>query len=138
MIKLTYTKLELIAETSHGHVSNVKLFDYLDQARKDWYQYCILFGVEAVVVHISVDYKKEVFHNNKLSIRTWLERVGNSSFTIRQTIVNELDLLVVSAEVVLATINRQTREKITVPDEVRFLLNKDSVLDYKKLNSSTC
>lgn len=135
---MTYTTLELIAETKTGHVSNVKLFDYLDQARKDWYHFCILYGVEAVIVHTSVDYKKEVFHNTKLSIRTSLEKVGNSSFTIKQTMVNDQGVLVVAAEVVLAVINRQTREKTIVPDEVRVLLYKDSLLDFQKSNSSTC
>jgi acyl-CoA thioesterase FadM len=86
---LTYSELHLVAESSHGHVSNVKLFDYLDQARKEWYYYCILIGVEAMVVHISTDYKKEVFHNDKLFIRTWIDCVGNTSFTIKQTIVND-------------------------------------------------
>jgi hypothetical protein len=56
-------RLNIVAETNRGHVNNVKLVDYLDEARKDWYHYCILLGVEAVVVHIGTDFKKEVFNN---------------------------------------------------------------------------
>lgn len=128
---MTYSDLQIMSKSSHGHVSNVKLFDYLDQARKEWYYFCILIGVEAVVVHISTDYNKEVFDGERLFIRTWISRIGNTSFTLSQTMVNDRNELVVSAEVVLTTINRQTREKITVPEEVRSLLDKDSVLDYK-------
>lgn len=132
---MTYSEFKIIAESSHGHVSNVKLFEYLDQARKEWYYFCILIGVEAVVVHISTDYKREVFDDERLYIRTWISRIGNTSFTLRQTIVNEGNELVVSAEVVLTTINRQTREKMIVPHDFRSLLDKDSVLDYKHLVS---
>lgn len=137
---MTYSELHVVAESSKGHVNNVKLLEYLDQARKEWYHYCIMNGVEGVVVHISANYKKEVLHNNKLFIRTWIERVGNTSFTLKQTMVNHQDELVVSAEVVHATINRQTRQKTPVPDGVRSLLTKDSRLDVnsnKKVNKTT-
>lgn len=134
---MTYTELELIAESSHGHVSNVKLYDYLDQARKEWYHYCILLGVEGVAVHISVDFKKEVFKGDKLFITTSLERVGNTSFTLLQKIIREQKELVVSAEAVLTAINRQSREKTRVPDEIRSLLIYEAVLDHKELISNT-
>jgi thioesterase-3 len=127
--RLAYSELTIVAESNRGHVNNVKLADYLDQARKDWYHYCILLGVEAVVVHIGVDYKKEVFNNEKLMIHTCIERVGNTSFTLQQTILNNQKELMVSAEVVLTTINRQTRGKVTVPDEVRKLLRTNAVLN---------
>lgn len=125
---MTYSELELIAETSHGHVSNVKLFDYFDQGRKEWYRFCAELGVEAVAVHISVDYKKEVFNNDILIVRTWLERVGNTSFTLLQKMENKQGNLVASAQVVLTTINVQTRVKTAVPQGVRSLLYQNAEL----------
>lgn len=126
---MAYTEMEIIAESSKFHVSNVQMYQYLDEARKDWYHYCISVGVEAVLVHISADFKKEIFNQDQLQIRTWLERIGNTSFTLKQTVMNQGDDLIVSAEVVLATIDRQKRTKVTVPGEVRSLLHEDSVLD---------
>jgi thioesterase III len=125
---LTYSELEVIAETSKGHVSNVKLFDYFDQARNNWYRFCAELGVEAVAVHISVDYKKEVFNKDILVVRTWLERVGNTSFTLMQKMESKQGILVASAQVVLTTINRQTRVKTAVPQGVRSLLYQDAEL----------
>ncbi|MCM3764378.1 thioesterase family protein [Neobacillus niacini] len=125
---MTYSELELVAKTSKGHVSNVKLFDYFDQARMEWYRFCIDQGVEAVAVHISVDYKKEVFNNDSLIVRSWLERVGNTSFTLMQRMENTLGNQIASAEVVLTTINRQTRIKTAVPQAVRDLLHQDAEL----------
>lgn len=134
---MTFTEMEVIAESRHGHVSNVKLYEYLDQARKDWYHYCSLLGVEAVAVHISVDYKKEVFQDDRLFITTTLERVGNTSFTLLQKIIRDDESLVVSAQAVLTTIDRNTRGKVSVPDEVRSLLKKDTRLDEKALIAAT-
>ncbi|MEH7304153.1 acyl-CoA thioesterase [Neobacillus drentensis] len=126
---MAYSEMNMIAETSGGHVNNVKLIDYLDQARHAWYLYCILLGVEAVVVHIGADYKKEVLNNEKLLVRTCLEHVGNTSFILKQTILKDGKELAVSGEVILTTINRETRRKVTVPDEVRMLLKNDTVLN---------
>lgn len=128
--------MEIVAETGKAHVNNVALFGYLDQAREIWYRYSILNGVESVVVHAGVSYKKEVFDQNKLRIRTSLERIGNTSYTLKQDIVNHLNELVVSAEVVLTTINRQTRMKVVVPTAIRDLIDKDSVLDLNQIKEN--
>lgn len=132
--RLAYSELNIITETNGGHVNNVKLIDYLDQARKVWYQYCILLGVEAVVVHLGADFKKEVFNHEKLLVRTGLERVGNTSFTLMQSILKDGKELVMSAEVILTTINRETRRKVTIPDDVRMMLKIDSVLNDEYLS----
>jgi acyl-CoA thioesterase FadM len=68
-----------------------------------------------------------------LLVHTWLERVGNTSFTLKQTILNGREELVVSAEVILTTINRGTRQKVSVPNEVRRLSQFDAILNFEQL-----
>ncbi|MDF2858213.1 MAG: acyl-CoA thioesterase [Neobacillus sp.] len=123
---MAFSEMEVIAESNRFHVSNVQLYEYLDNARTDWYKFCKLAGVEAVIVHINADYKKELFNQDKLRIRTWLERVGNTSFTLKQTVVKQIGEIVVSAEVVFATIDKDKRTKVRVPDDIRNLLNDQS------------
>lgn len=130
---MAYSEIAFVAETKYGHVNNVQLYDYLDQGRRVWYQYCLLIGVEAVMVNINVNYKKEVFLHDKLFIRTWMGRLGNTSFTLKQTIMNEQKELIVSSESVLATINRQTRKKVILPDEVRNLYASEEELNLNHL-----
>lgn len=125
---MSTTELKLIAETDNFHINNVKLLEYLDQARHPWYRFCIKLDVEAVVVHISADYKKEVFNQEHLNIQTTLDRLGNTSFTLKQTILNNQRELIVSAEVVLATINRKTRKKTPLPAELRELIHKTETI----------
>lgn len=113
------SELEIVAETDRKHVSNVKLFEYLDWGRQEWYRFCVSVGVEAVVVHIGTSYKIEVFHGDQLKVETRLERIGNTSFMLKQWIFKQHGGLAVEAEVVLATIDRKTRQKVRVPDAVR-------------------
>jgi YbgC/YbaW family acyl-CoA thioester hydrolase len=116
---MSCTELKLTTKTEKFHVNNVKLLEYLDEARRPWYSFCLSLGVEAVVVHIEADYKKEVFNGEQLTITTKLARLGNTSFTLEQTIRNADKELIVSAIIVLATINRETRIKTPLPDELR-------------------
>ncbi|WP_078427258.1 acyl-CoA thioesterase [Alkalihalobacterium alkalinitrilicum] len=135
---MTHSEYEVVVETKHSHLNNVELLGYMDEARFDWYMYCISLGVEALVVHMSTDFKKEVFNHDKILIRTWIERVGNTSIALQQKVVSEQNAHIASAQVILATVDRQTRQKVTVPQEVRDLLVQQGVLDLNllKLNSS--
>jgi thioesterase III len=127
---MAYTKTELLASADKKHVSNVILFDYLDRSRQSWYKYCIENGAEAVVVHVSMDYKKEVFNGDQLIVFTSLERIGYTSFLLRQRIENNDNKPIMLAEVVMATIDRQTRTKTRVPDQVRNLLNLEGEIHF--------
>jgi thioesterase III len=119
---MALTEREITAQSNFYHVSNVKLYEYLDDARLEWYKYSISLGVESVLVHINADFKKEIFNQDRLRILTALERVGNTSFTLKQTVMNQHDEQVASAEVILATIDRKKRTKVTVPNEIRKLM----------------
>jgi thioesterase III len=131
---MAFTEWEITAESNFYHVSNVKLYEYLDDARSEWYKFSVLAGVESVLVHINADFKKEIFPKDRLRVRTWLERLGNTSYTLKQTVINERNEQVVSAEVVLATIDRFKRTKVIVPNEIRALKDNHSVLDLTLFN----
>lgn len=125
---MAYTKQTIIAKTDKFHVNNVQLLAYLDQARYPWYQFCKSLGIEAVLVHMSADFKKEVFNEEQLTITTSLERLGNTSFTLSQTMTNAEENLIIAAEIVLATINKETRIKTPLPQQLRELIHSKSSL----------
>ncbi|MDE5413347.1 acyl-CoA thioesterase [Alkalihalobacterium chitinilyticum] len=128
---MTYSECQFVVETKNNHLSNVELIGYMDEARSVWYEFCISTGVEAVVVHLSTDFRKELFDQDQLNIRTQIARVGNTSFTLEQSVVDVHQQLVSKSEVVLTTIDIQTRQKVRVPDQVRELLQKDGTLPVK-------
>lgn len=132
---MVFTEIEITAKSNYYHVNNVKLYEYLDEARLEWYKYSISLGVESVLVHISADFKKEIFHQDRLRIRTALEVIGNTSYTLKQTVMNQRDEQVVSAKVVLATIDREKRTKVTVPHEIRELMDDPSILSFNLVNN---
>ena len=132
---MAFTEIEITAQSNYHHVNNVELYEYLDDARLEWYKYSASLGVESVLVHISADFKKEIFHQDLLRIRTALEVIGNTSYTLKQTVMNQLDEQVVSAKVVLATIDRVKRTKVIVPHEIRELMEEPSVINFNLVNT---
>ncbi len=112
---------KVIANAKDGHVNNVTYLEYLEIARKKLYALCISLDVEAMVAHVSANYKKEVFNKDVLTIHNTIEKVGNTSITLQQEMVTEHDEPVVSATVVLVTVNQETRQKVTVPNKIREL-----------------
>jgi thioesterase-3 len=124
------SEIEIIVRSTeidvNGHVNNAKYLEYLEWGREDWYEqygldYTTLkdMNVVTVVVHISGDYLRETVQNDKLRIRTHLHQVGNTSFRMKQRIINQRDETVMNAEFVIVTLNPENHEKVPVPEEIR-------------------
>lgn len=126
---MVFSELKIVAKTNRYHINNVTYLEYLDTARKEFYAYCVSLGVEAVLGHISADYKKEIHNGDVIKIRSAIEKIGNTSLVLRQTIVTDDEELVVSAKVVIILLDRKTRQKVTVPDKIRELASKESVIN---------
>lgn len=114
-------KTKVIAEAKGNHVNNVTYLEYLEVAREKLYARCISLGVEAMVANINADYKREVFHQEELTIHSTIEKVGNTSIKLKQDMYTENGELAVSATVILVTVNQQSRQKVRVPDGIREL-----------------
>lgn len=108
------------AEAVHGgHVNNVKYLEFLETARKPWYDCFFRLGFRAFVAHLDVDYKKEAFLGDRLLIHTAIDRVGNTSLVLTQTIKNQHDEYVLKAKVTFVAIRIETGEKMRIPDALR-------------------
>lgn len=113
----------------NGHVNNAKYLEYLEWGREDWYEQCGLdyetlkeIKVVTVVVRVCANYRKESIQNDRLTIRTELERVGNTSLVMIQKIVNQYQEVVLDAEVTIVTVNPETHQKVPVPEAIRVVL----------------
>ncbi|MCL6515669.1 MAG: acyl-CoA thioesterase [Alicyclobacillus sp.] len=122
--------LELVVRSTeidvNGHVNNAKFLEYLEWGREDWYERCGFdydalkrMGVVTVVAHVSANYRREAYQNDRLWVRTRLISVGNTSMRMGQWITNQHGQLVLDAEFVVVTVDAETRRPIRVPDIFR-------------------
>ena len=123
------TSLEIVVRPTeidvNGHVNNAKYVEYLEWGREDWYERhglpyerLLALGAATVTVHIDLNFRRECRQGEALVIRTRPERLGRTSFALRQEIRKPDGELAVDAVVTLVTIDPATRKSRPVPDEL--------------------
>lgn len=112
----------------NGHVNNAKYLEYLEWGREEWYERADLhydeftkLGIQTVTVNININYRKECLQGDRLTVRTRPERIGNTSYALKQEILNQHGDLCADAVVTSVTMDLVTRKSREVPDVLRKL-----------------
>lgn len=111
-----------------GHVNNAKYQEYLEWGRFAWVRDAGLtrdrFGhaIAPVVVHVSLDYKREAQLDDVLVIETALVQIGTSSMHYRQRVLKDNGEVACDGRVVLAMFDVQARAKAELPRDLRTTL----------------
>jgi acyl-CoA thioester hydrolase len=96
-----------------GHVNHAVFLTYLEEGRDAFYLK-ILGDPAYVVVRLEVDLKAEVFHHDRrLTVQIAVERVGTTSLTTRETILNASGEVVADARVI--TLRWDTSQRKPIP-----------------------
>jgi acyl-CoA thioester hydrolase len=96
-----------------GHVNHAVFLTYLEEGRDAFYLK-VLGDPAYVVVRLEVDLKAEVFHDDRrLTVRIAVERVGTTSLTTRETILNSSGEVVAEARVI--TLRWDMAERKPIP-----------------------
>jgi acyl-CoA thioester hydrolase len=74
------------------HVNNIHQQQYLDLGKTDYYRRvleldALLHDPTLVIVSVKTDFVGQVRYEDEIMVRTWVERVGSKSITLRQQIV---------------------------------------------------
>lgn len=111
-----------------GHVNHAVMLTLLERAR--WaalekhmpFEDYIRRSQWAVVRHIDVSYSSPALPGDDFSVKTGLEAVGNTSFTVRQVATNQKGALVCQAKIVYVTLTPEGRP-MPVPEEWRAIFS---------------
>lgn len=108
-----------------GHVNNARFLEYLERARMDWYSRCDpdlnVAGqthLGTVVVNIDINYRRECFSGDRLSIVTRPRTRGRTSYVLCQEIFNGDGQCVCDARVTSVVMDMGTRKTTNLPDSL--------------------
>ncbi len=102
-----------------GHVNHAVFLTYLEEGRDAFYLQ-VLGNPIYVVVRLEVDLRAEVFHQDRrLTVRIAVERVGTTSLTTRETILNASNELIAEARVITLRWDNDQRKPIPFSPEQR-------------------
>lgn len=109
-----------------GHANNAVYQQWLEWGRFEWVRACGLDldamrarGMSLVVVHVSIDYRREARMDQQLVIETTLAKVGTRSITYQQRVRHADGTVACDASVVLASFDVAARRSAALPPEVR-------------------
>lgn len=109
-----------------GHVNNVVFYDYLQEARIGLLRDLDFVrgeGFAQVVVKQEVAYRKPLLYAAEpISVCIWVERIGNSSYTIGYRIVDEHGDLAAEAATVMAVVDPESGRPVRMSDALRAVL----------------
>ncbi|MCR4337050.1 MAG: acyl-CoA thioesterase [Candidatus Omnitrophica bacterium] len=76
------------------------------------------------IVHAEADYDAPLFVGDVITIGVTVERIGKTSFTFAYTITDQKKRRVGAGKTVHVTMNKKTRNKISLPAELRTAIEK--------------
>jgi acyl-CoA thioester hydrolase len=102
-----------------GHIGNTVFPVWLEECRVEFLQY-VLQGktFPYFLARLEQDFKKEVFLGSDVSIKTVVEKIGNSSLTISQEVWQN-NSLCAESQSVLVHIDRKDNLPAPISDEDR-------------------
>ena len=109
-----------------GHVNNAVYQQWFEWGRFDWVRAAQLqvddianYGVALVVVHVSLDYRRECRLDDAIAIETVLEKIGSKSLNYRQRARHADGGVACDGKVVLACLDLANRVGKPIPPPLR-------------------
>lgn len=114
-----------------NHMNNKVYINYLETARIAWHEH-IGFGLDKmidqgygdVLRNINISFIKEALVDEKLTIKTFPQSIGKTSFVIKQHIFNEKNEMITEAEAVIVIVNLKKRVKTQIPENLANKINQ--------------
>ena len=109
-----------------GHVINVVFHDYLQEGRVGLFRDLDFVrgpGFSQVVVRQDITYRVPLLYSAEpVIVAIWVERIGNSSYTLAYRILDEHGAVAAAASTVMAVIDPGTGRPVRMSEELRAVL----------------
>ena len=84
-----------------GHVNNASFASYAELGRLDLVRQFGAAASSLILASLTINFRRQVSFGETISVETWVERIGRSSFTIGQMIYANRELAADSRSVVV-------------------------------------
>lgn len=110
-----------------GHVNNIRYYDYSQEARIRHINVILPDTLYTVVVATSCQYLSEVFYPDTLQVGVRIKSIGTTSITHEFVYhSNAQNKTVATAESVIVLMDKTTRQKTPISDELRVVLERSN------------
>lgn len=108
-----------------GHVNNAKIVEYLQEGRIKFFRSELPARDAVVLRKMDVEFLRPIKDSSApIEVETTVLRLGTSSFTVRQTILDRDGVVCAVADTVLVGFDPETDTSQPLTDEVRAVLDR--------------
>lgn len=109
-----------------GHVNHSVFLSYLEEGRDTFYLEVLASEPSYVIVRLEIDFRAEVrYEDRQVLVRIEVERVGRTSLTTKETVLNSAGEVAATARVVSVLWDGTLRKAIPFGAEARAKLAPD-------------
>jgi acyl-CoA thioester hydrolase len=105
-----------------GHINNTVIPNWFEKAREPLFRFFTPDldpkKWQLIIARIEVDFKAEIFYTADVTIKTWLDKVGNSSMSIMQQVWQN-DQLCAEGRAAMIHFDWQEKKPRAIPDTIR-------------------
>ncbi|MBL0389319.1 acyl-CoA thioesterase [Tumebacillus sp. ITR2] len=106
-----------------GHVNNATYYTYFEEARTELFRVfnpsLDIHAWNLIVASTRCDFLQETTYAEKLTVYTWISRLGSSSFDVEQAIANEQGEWVARGKAALLGYDFTTKKAVKMSDDIR-------------------
>lgn len=110
-----------------GHVNNTKVPVWFEEARTPFIKFFnpnFDYKVwDVIIAHISVDFVEQMYLHNPVLIKSWVEKVGNSSFNLYHEAWQDNELKAKGKDVIVH-FDFVNKKSIVIPAEIQIKLEE--------------
>jgi acyl-CoA thioester hydrolase len=103
---------------AYGHVNSASFAAYAEVARLN-FLLCLGKTVRSLILaNLSIDYRRQLSYGESLHVETWVERLGRTSITMRQTIHGD-NKLAADVKAVVVLVDYSSGQATELTGEIR-------------------
>ncbi|MFA8438476.1 acyl-CoA thioesterase [Pueribacillus sp. YX66] len=105
-----------------GHINNTTIPIWFEAGRNKIFEmFTPDFSFEnwrCIILHTSVDFVSQLYYGYDAVVKTWVEKIGNTSFVLYEEI-HQNETLCAKGKAVYVNFNLKTQQKEPIPDNIR-------------------
>nr|WP_297349508.1 thioesterase family protein [uncultured Glaciecola sp.] len=112
------------------HVSNTALVGWFETARLPIFKYFTpeldLSNWPLILANYNVDFLEQIYLANPVEVKTWISRIGNSSFIVYQELWQS-NMKKAKGTTTLVHFDYKSKKSLRIPDDIRAKLEEHKI-----------
>jgi acyl-CoA thioester hydrolase len=112
------------------HVSNTALVGWFETARLPIFKYFTptldLSNWPLILANYNVDFLEQIYLANPVEVKTWISRIGNSSFIVYQELWQS-NVKKAKGTTTLVRFDFKSKKSVRIPDDIRAKLEENKI-----------